>query len=256
MNFLNQIYSSNMEIKVYEELILRELKVIIEKIIKSTPTLPINVSGGERQGDYISKHLEKEFVNQTKNNIYFKNSRTSPKGNTKNPFDVETFFEIKGHKELIWIDFKAVNSSNKDSNPDSGTPDKIIKLINDGSFYLAYIFVFYEGKNGELSFSQKDNEFVKSYFLKDVNKSVRITPANQLQVKYSEPPQYRTRKEFIDFLLQKKKEGLERLVKNTQAKLDRFNDDVIYQNKKQKIIISSVNLETQNLQSEQKIKNL
>ena len=129
-----------MDLQEYETIILNELKTVVEKIIKGTPTLPITVSGGERQGDYISKHLEKEFVEQTKAHSYFKNSKTWPKGKTKNPFDVETFFEIKGHNELIWIDFKAVNSSNKDSNPDSGTPDKIIKLINDGGFYLAYIF--------------------------------------------------------------------------------------------------------------------
>lgn len=245
-----------MKIKEYEELILSELKKVIEDIITNNPTLPISVSIGERQGDYISKHLEREFVKQTKTHKHFKNSITSPKSKTKNPFDVETFFELNGHRELIWIDFKAVNSSNKDSNPDSGTPDKIIKLINDGNFYLAYVFVFYDGTSEKLTFSMKDNVFVKSYFLKDVNKSVRITPANQLQVKYSEPPEYRTRDEFIDFLLQKKKEGLERLVKNTQAKLDRFNKNIIYQNKKLKLEISATDLKTQNVISENKIKNL
>jgi hypothetical protein len=245
-----------MDIKAYETLIVSELKNVINTIIKNTPTLPVKVAAGERQGDYISKHLEKEFVINTKTHSYFKKSTISPNGKTKSPYDVETFFEFKGHSELIWIDFKAVNRSNKDSNPDGGTPDKIIKLINDGNYYLVYIFVFYEGKNDQLSFTQKDGEFVKSYFLKDVNKSVRVTPANQLQVKYSELPQYRTRDEFIKFLLKKKKEGLERLVKNTQAKLDRFNLDIVYQNKKQRIKISSKDMLNQNIISEDKIKNL
>ena len=116
MNFSNQIYSSKMDIQEFETLILSELKKVVEEIIKSTPTLPVQVAGGERQGDYISKHLEKEFVKKTGNHNHFIDSKTSPSGKTKNPYDIETTFKYKNHTELIWVDFKAINIDNKDSN--------------------------------------------------------------------------------------------------------------------------------------------
>ena len=175
--------------------------------------MPIAVRQGERQGDAISKFLESEFVKETLGHSCFVASKTSPTGKTKNPYDAETFFCYKDHKELLWIDFKAVNIDNEDSNPGSGTPDKIITLIQNGSFYLAYIFVFYQGSNAQLSFVRKNEEFVKAYFLKDISSTVRITPANQLQVNYSQPPQYRTREAFINFLAEKKKESFERRLK-------------------------------------------
>lgn len=208
-----------MKVIDFENLILSELKTIVENIIKQHPTLPIAVKQGERQGDAISKFLENAFVKQTKEHQYFKKSKASPTGKTKNPFDAETFFHYNGHDELVWIDFKAVNIDNEDSNPDSGTPDKIITLIKNGSFYLVYVFVFYQGSNTALSFVQKDKEYVKAYFLKDISPTVRITPANQLQVNYSQPPQYRTREEFIVFLIEKKKQSFERRLKKAQAAL-------------------------------------
>ena len=59
----------------------------------------------------------------------------------------------------------------------------------------------------------------KPYFLKDISPTVRITPANQLQVNYSQPPQYLTREEFIVFLIEKKKQSFERRLKKAQAAL-------------------------------------
>jgi hypothetical protein len=217
-----------MNIQDFENLILAELKKVVENIIIKHPTLAIAVTKGERQGDAISKILEIAFVNETQNHQYFSNSKTSPAGKTKNPFDVETYFSYKTHNELIWIDFKAVNIDNLDSNPDSGTPDKIIKLIQNGSFYLAYVFVFYQGANSKLDFIQKDNEFVKVYFLKDISSTVRITPANQLQVNYSQAPTYRTREEFIKFLVEKKKQSFERRLKDAQSKLVEIAKGIIY----------------------------
>ena len=196
-----------MNVADFENLIITALKTAVQDIIEANPTLPIAVKQGERQGDAISKFLENAFVEYTQNHPHFKNTQASPTGKTKNPYDVETFFEYNGHRELVWIDFKAVNIANEDSNPDSGTPDKIIKLIESGSFYLAYIFVFYQGSNSELSFVSKDDAFVKAYFLKDISRTVRITPANQLQVNYSQPPQYRTREAFLLFLIEKKKQS-------------------------------------------------
>lgn len=239
-----------MEIKDFESFIIEELTQIIKNIIATNPTLPIQVKKGERQGDAISKFLEQKFVEETQNHNYFQNSKTSPIGKTKNPYDCETFFNFKNHSELVWIDFKAVNIANEDSNPDSGTPDKIISLIEKGHFYLAYIFVFYEGNDNSLNFVQKDNQFTKIYFLKDISPSVRITPANQLQVNYAQPPAYRTREEFIIFLAQKKKESFERRLKKAQKELEQIQKGIIYK----KITVDE--LLSENEKQEQKIKIL
>lgn len=239
-----------MNIQDFENLILTELKKVVENIITKNPTLAIAVTKGERQGDAISKILETAFVNETQNHQYFSNSKTSPQGKTKNPFDVETYFSYKTHKELVWIDFKAVNIDNLDSNPDSGTPDKIIKLIQNGSFYLAYVFVFYQGANAQLGFVKKDNEFVKAYFLKDINPTVRITPANQLQVNYSKPPIYRTRAEFIKFLAEKKKQSFERRLNDAKQDLEKIEQGIIYKD------ITIDDLLVENQKQEDAIKNL
>lgn len=217
-----------MTVQNFENLILSELQKVVEWIIEKTPSLPIAVRQGERQGDAISKFPETAFVRETQGHPYFRDSKASPTGKTKNPYDAETFFSYKNHNELIWIDFKAVNIDNEDSNPDSGTPDKIITLIQSGSFYLAYVFVFYQGSEAQLSFVPKEGEFVKTYFLKDVSSTVRITPANQLQVNYSQPPQYRTREAFIKFLAEKKRQSFERRLKKAQSDIENLNNGVIY----------------------------
>ena len=59
-----------MEIKKYEELIKKEVSTVIAKIFNDKPTLPIDVSKGERVGDAISKFLEAEFVKYTTTSIF------------------------------------------------------------------------------------------------------------------------------------------------------------------------------------------
>lgn len=143
-----------------------------------------------------------------------------------------------------------MNIANLDSNPDSGTPDKIINHITNGHFYLVYIFVFYEGEVNKLRFVQKEKEYVKAYFLKDISSTVRITPANQLQVNYSQPPQYRTREEFIKFLIEKKKQSFERRLKKAQAALVELEKG---------IVLGKITLEElikENKKQEDNIKNL
>lgn len=98
-----------MDIKEYEELIISQLKKVVEQIIEKGPNLAIAVKKGERVGDGISKYLENKFVEFTREHEFFTDSLASPEGKTKNPFDVQTFFEIKNHRELLWIDFKAIN---------------------------------------------------------------------------------------------------------------------------------------------------
>jgi len=62
MNFLNQIYSSKMDIKEFENRISSELSKVVEQILINKSELNVPVKKGERQGDAISKTLELEFV--------------------------------------------------------------------------------------------------------------------------------------------------------------------------------------------------
>lgn len=209
-----------MDIREYEELIISELNTVVGQIIENNPNLAIGVKKGERVGDGISKYLESKFVEITKEHEYFRDSLASPEGKTKNPFDVQTFFEIKNHRELLWIDFKAINIENEDTNPDSGTPDKVLTLLNSNFFYLVYIIVYYKGNETGLDFVRTKEVFVKSYFLKDVSSSMRITPANQMQVNGFADPVYRSREEFLEFLLKKKIESNERKLRKATEELE------------------------------------
>ena len=82
-----------MNVADFENLIITALKTAVQDIIEANPTLPIAVKQGERQGDAISKFLENAFLEYTQNHPHFKNTQASPTGKTKNPYDVETFFE-------------------------------------------------------------------------------------------------------------------------------------------------------------------
>jgi len=126
---------------------------------------------------------------------------------------------------LIWIDFKAVKVSSADSNPDIGTPDKIIDLINQGYFYLAYIFVYYEETENGLKFVKNDdNEFVKLYFLKDISSTFRRNPKNQLQVNISAKPEKRSRAEFINILFEKITESHKRQIEISKKALKEIEE--------------------------------
>ncbi len=245
-----------MDIQAYETLITTQLDQLVGNIITTNPKLNIAVKKGERVGDGISKFIENKFVEFTQNHQYFKESLASPEGKTKNPFDVETIFEINGHKELIWIDFKAVNVENDDTNPDSGTPDKVITLMQNGYFYLAYIIVYYQGFENGLEFVKHNNLFVKSYFLKNVSPTMRITPANQMQVNGFSETVYRTREEFLDFLLQKKIESNERKLKKATQELENFKTGILKVKTAKQAEINIDLLKQINKEQEDKIRNL
>ena len=208
-----------MEIKKYENDLINALKVVIDTIITETQKLNISVNKGERVGDAISKFLELEFVKKTQSNCSFSSSEASPTGKTKNPWDARADYKINDFSQDIWIDFKAVNVENEDTNPDSGTPDKIIDHILNQNFYLVFVYVYYHGTDSGLDFVKVDGEFVKPYFLKGINKSFRITPANQMQVNGMAKPEYRTREEFLNLLLIKKVESNERKYKKAEKEL-------------------------------------
>ncbi|MEM9822126.1 MAG: hypothetical protein AAF985_13680, partial [Bacteroidota bacterium] len=179
-----------MEVKKYESHLISELEKIVESIINDSPQLDIAVKKGERVGDAISKFFENSFVEKVNYCENFSGAEASPVGKTKNPWDARVDFIIQGFKQDIWIDFKAVNVDNDDSNPDSGTPDKIIPHILGGNFYLVFIYVYYRGTENGLEFVKENEKHVKAYFLKDISPTFRITPANQMQVNYSEHPIY------------------------------------------------------------------
>ena len=226
-----------MNINDFENMILAELKSVTEEILANN--LTPNISAKARAGAEISNLLEKQFVTETQNHQYFKKSQYSPEGATKNPWDTMTYFCVNGHEELIWIDFKAVKVSSADSNPDIGTPDKIIDLINQGYFYLAYIFVYYEETENGLKFvNNTDNELVKIYFLKDISSTFRRNPKNQLQVNISAKPEKRTRAEFINILFDKITESHKRQIEISEKKLKEIEesgikDKLLAENEKQ-----------------------
>jgi len=68
-----------------------------------------------------------------------------------------------------------------------------------------------------------ENKIVKSYFLKDISATFRRTPTNQLQVNILATPNYRTREEFIELLMKKVKEGLERQLEKAKLKLTQID---------------------------------
>jgi hypothetical protein len=246
-----------MDIKEYEDLIKNKFSSIVKKIIEDIPTLPIDVNKGERVGDAISKFLEKKFVEYTENNEHINQSKASPVGKTKNPWDAKTYFKLNGHNELFWIDFKAINLANEDSNPDSGTPNKVFELIEkENSFYLIFILVYYEGL-GEGN-GLKFNGDVKCVFLKDVEKNMHITPSNQIQFNVFAPEVYRTRSEFIDFLNDKLVESNQRKLDDATEKLKLIKEGKYKVPKtinKNKFVVFE-NLKTLNDIQENKIKNI
>lgn len=222
-----------MDIFEFEDLILHELKSVVENILMKTPTPAI--SAKTRAGAEISELLEKQFVLETQNHPYLKKSQSSPAGATKNPWDALTYFTLNEHEELIWIDFKAIKITSTDSNPDIGTPDKIIKLIKSGAFYLVYIFVYYKATDKGIEFvKNKDNEFVKLYFLKDISPTFHRNPKNQLQVNISAPPVKRTREEFIDLLYEKIIESHHRQIEISEKALKEIEESNVINELKMK----------------------
>ncbi|MDM8549579.1 hypothetical protein QUF72_05855 [Desulfobacterales bacterium HSG2] len=207
-----------MNIKEFENKIIDELKKIIDEII--THNLELNISAKARAGAEISDWLEKKFVEHTNNHKYFENSEGSPKGKTKNPWDAKTIFKINELREEIWIDFKAFKATSANSNPDIGTPNKIIEFIESGNFYYVFVHVFYQSKDDGLEFVQSNKSYSQLYFLKNISSTFRRNPKNQLQVNISAPPEYRTRGEFIKLLMEKIKESHTRQIEISKRALE------------------------------------
>lgn len=265
-----------MDIKAYETLIISQLDEIFESIFESNPILNIAVQQGERQGDLISKTLENTFISAVNHSEYFTNSTTSIMGKTKSPYDIQTFFKIKGVHEKMWIDFKAFNLDNTNSNADGGTFKKVIDFINQGDFYIVYVYCFYRGKGkNQLQFEKKDGRYTKIFFLKDINDKMHIPPTNQIQVDYRLPSEYRNRTEFIDFLIEKIKESYDRRSVDSRDMLEKLESNQIrlgnykepkpskvYKRESKKVKVPKIEtitfeeLKRLNQEQEDKIKNL
>lgn len=210
-------------IQKFENLILSQLDNIVTNILQSTTSLPI--SAKSRAGAEISDWLEKEFVLKTQNHQYFFNSEAAPEGQTKNPWDARTFFKINQLSEEIWIDFKAIKITSADSNPDIGTPNKVVKFIEQGNFYIAFIYVYYQPTDDGLEFVKHNNKFTKTYFLKDIHHTFRRNPKNQLQVNISQNIEYRSREDFINLLYDKLAESHQRQIEISTKKLTQLEGE-------------------------------
>lgn len=206
-----------MLIREYEDYIKETITDVVSSIVSENRQL--NIAARSRAGAEISDWLEQAFVVKNQGSTIMLDSEAAPRGKTKNPWDARCFFQFNGHREEIWIDFKAFKVSSLDSNPDIGTPNKIIKFIEQGGFYLLYIHVYYEEDGAGLKFVELQNKLVKSYFLKDISSTFRRTPTNQLQVNILAEPTYRTREEFIVILMTKLGEGLRRQLLKAQKTL-------------------------------------
>ena len=234
-----------MDFKQIEIKIKKQIENVFTEILKSKNFL-LPISAKSRSGAEISDYLEDSIVDYfTKNSQeYISKVQGSPKGKTKNPYDFCFNFTDAQNKfsDLIWADIKATKHSYNDSNPDLGTPEKVIKFILDGHFYLLFVFFEYEAtEDNQTKFIPfDDGKYVHCQFLKDINHTVRINPKPQFQVNIHEKEEYRTIDEFIDLFYKKYQESIDRIIAiqlKKKNKLDlRFvelrNKIAAYQSKK------------------------
>lgn len=205
-----------MPLRCFEEKMRLEIDGLVSAIVAAAGVLPIRAKS--RAGAEISDWLEDRFVEAAKGSNLLVDAEAAPKGKTMHPWDARAFFTLAGREE-VWIDFKAIKVSFSDSNPDIGTPEKVIKLIKRGSFYIIYLFVFYRECLDGLEFVEVDGSLTKTYFLKDISPTVRRHPKNQLQVNVSAAPVYRSREEFVSLLMTKIREGHLRSMEASTRKL-------------------------------------
>lgn len=206
-----------------ELLMKQDIETVFTDILREYNFI-VPISAHSRAGAEISHFLEDNFVHHLSlhkhQRIY--NPHSSPKGNTKHPFDFCFNYKCSDFHfdDLIWGDIKAINIFYKDSNPDLGTPEKVIKFIMDGHFYLMFVLIQYQSiEEQQIEFlSFEDGRYVHCIFLKDIHHSVRINPKPQFQVNIHEPEEYRTRTEFLDLFYKKYQESIKRNIARQQKK--------------------------------------
>ena len=217
-----------MEVRALEQLMKKDIEEMFTNILAAHNYI-LPISAKSRSGAEISDYLEDGIVEYANKNPHKRvyNVIGSPKGSTKNPFDFCFNYKCdEAHfDDLIWGDIKATKFSYNDSNPDLGTPEKIIKFIMDGHFYLLFVFFEYEAtSDNKTKFLQfDDGKYVHCQFLKDIHHSVRINPKPQFQVNIHEPEEYRTRDEFIDLFQTKYNESIDRIIAIQTGKKEKLN---------------------------------
>lgn len=214
------------DIKVFENQMKNDIENIFTEVLKQHNYIA-NISSKSRSGAEISDFLEDSFVEYIKDNPHERiiNPKGAPKDNPKNPYDFCFEYCYDNFNDIIWGDIKATKHSYKDSNPDLGTPEKIIKFILNGHFYLMFVFFEYEPlENDQTKFIKfSDEKYVHCRFLKDIHHSVRINPKPQFQVNINEPEEYRTIDEFIELFHKKYKESIERIIKKQEEKKQKID---------------------------------
>jgi len=200
-----------MNVNIYENKLREELEKTVTEVICDKTEIPI--SANSRAGAEISDYLEKRFVEYAKYSKYLTSAEAALPGKTKNPYDAKVIFTYNGISEIIWIDFKTFKVTQLDSNPDIGTPNKVINFIKEGNYYIIFILVFYRPSGEKILFVESKGKFVESYLLKDINHTFRRNPKNQLQVNVSAVPEYRSREDFINLFIEKLKESHARQIK-------------------------------------------
>lgn len=223
-----------MTIRQLEQMIKDDIENIFENILKKHDYI-FPISAKSRSGAEISDYLEDGFVEYINKHPHKRiyNAKNSPKGATKNPYDFCFNYRCDsiGFDDLIWGDIKATKFSYGDSNPDLGTPEKIIKFILDGHFYLLFVFLNYESTDDNKTKFKRfdDSKYIHCQFLKDINHTVRINPKPQFQVNIHEKEEYRTREEFLELFYSKYQESIDRIIKKQKkkkAELDKRFDDM------------------------------
>lgn len=218
-----------MDVREFEELMKSDIESVFNTILEEHDYI-FPISARSRSGAEISDYLEDCFVEYLNHNPHSRiyNPKGAPKGATKNPYDFCFNYRCSdfNYDDLIWGDIKATKFSYADSNPDLGTPEKIISFIMDGHFYLMFVFLEYDATDdNKTKFRQfVDGKYVHCQFLKDIHHTVRINPKPQFQVNISEPEEYRTREEFLDLFYTKYQESIDRIIEKQTKKKSKLDD--------------------------------
>lgn len=212
--------------KEIEELIKFDIEQAYTTILKNCNYI-LPISAKSRSGAEISDYLEDMIVDYfSKNNHERVNHVQKNNGSTKSPYDFCFNYSHEDYNDWIWADIKASKRTFEDSNPDLGTPEKMVKFIMDGHFYLLFVFFEYEStEDNKTKFLMfEDEKYVHCCFLKDVHHSVRINPKPQFQVNIHEPQEYRTRLEFVDLFEKKYNESIDRIIQKQNKKKEKLSE--------------------------------
>lgn len=215
--------------KKYEDKMSTTIINIFEDILKKHD-YKFSISVKARGGAEISERLQMEFKEYLDNDLNSSkypelyNHKIAPSKATKNPFDIAWNFKFQNIEDFIWGDIKTFKSDTEDSNPDLGTPNKIIKFMEDGHFYLCFILFKYTPTETGLVFDLLDNQkHVDFLFLKDAPKDLRINPKPQFQMNIKGKPVYRTRHEFLIWFQKLWHESLDRIALKIPKEKEKIN---------------------------------